>query len=75
MIRRAYQAAVEQLRISPRFPLLVPTLFEVAAQYRRAVPEARLAQIKLEVLAAGLLLADAEVPAPPARPTRPELRF
>ena len=58
MIRRAYAIAVEQLRHDPHYPLLVPTLFEVAAQYRRLVPGTALEEIRTQILAANLKLAD-----------------
>jgi hypothetical protein len=58
MIERAYERAVENLRVDPHFPLLVPTLLEVAAYYRRMKPEARLAEVREEIARARLQLAD-----------------
>lgn len=58
MIQRAYEAAVELLRRDPHFPLLVPTLLEVAAQYRRLVPGAGLDEVRALVVAEGLKVAD-----------------
>jgi hypothetical protein len=59
MIERAYDSAVESLRVDPRFPLLVPTLLEVAAYYRRMKPDARLAEVREALEKAQLRLADA----------------
>ncbi len=58
MIERAYETAVARLRVDPHFPLLVPTLLEVAAYYRRMKPDARLAEIRAEINRARLRLAD-----------------
>jgi hypothetical protein len=60
MIEQAYQNAVSRLREDQHFPLLVPTLYEVAAFYRRMVPGARLAEIRAQLTAARLRLADVD---------------
>jgi hypothetical protein len=58
MIEQAYQHAVARLREDQHFPLLVPTLYEVAAHYRRMVPGARLAEVREQITRARLQLAD-----------------
>ena len=58
MIEQAYDSAVAQLRCDAHFPLLVPTLYEVAAYYRRMVPGARLSEIRRQLATARLRLAD-----------------
>ena len=58
MIQRAYETAVARLRQDPHFPLPVPTLIEVAASYRRIVPDARMREIRAQLAEAGLALAD-----------------
>ncbi len=58
MIETAYDKAVETLRVDPHYPLLVPTLLEVAAHFRRMKPDARLNEIRAEIARARLRLAD-----------------
>ena len=68
IIRRAYQLAVERLRNDPHFALPVPTLLEVAAQYRRVIPGARINEIRAELAHAALPLADADAATPTREP-------
>ncbi len=61
MLREAYERAVEQLRSDPHYPLPVPTQYELAAQYRRVAPGARLDEIVTEAFRLGLVLADVDL--------------
>jgi len=58
LIKKAYDTAVDKLRVDPHFALLVPTLLDLAASYRHIVPGTPMSHIRDQARQAGLRLSD-----------------